>query len=589
VAPFDALSAALAPFRHAWPHLRRRRGALLLGVACLLPSTAIDLAIPWWWKEAIDEAIAGVSDAASLTGIVALAVVAGLASGALKYALRRVMVGASRDFENDLRLALHRRLLERDPSWHERHPVGDLTSRLAQDVEAVRMALGPGTMYVLSAVLAIVSASIAMFVVSPALTGWMAAPLVLLGAAALKIAPRLGRASDDVQRGIADLSACATESFAGVRVLKAFCGEERQGWRMEQLSRRYFEAQLSLARARGTMIALLFLVKDAALFVILLVGGLHILAGRATIGHLVLFRDWLLLCFWPLVTLGWIVAVLQRAAAGMRRIAEVLEPDPMVATTQPPATLESRAHSIEWRGVTVRRGGRRILDQVSLKVPAGGSLGLTGRIGAGKTTLLELLPRFTEADSGTVLLDDVDVRRLDPAALRSRVAIVPQDPFLFSETLRENLRFGRPDADDAALLEVARHAGLDEDLARIQGGLEARLGERGVTLSGGQRQRATLARALLRGGGVLLIDDAFSAVDAATEARILEGLAASRAGRTTLVVSHRVHALTGLDRVAVLDEGRVIEEGPPSELLSRDGPFARLLRAQRLEAELEAS
>ncbi|MBM4015686.1 MAG: hypothetical protein FJ293_12080, partial [Planctomycetes bacterium] len=330
-----ALRATLAPFAHAWPHLRRQRRAFLLGIACLLPSTAIDIVIPWWWKDAIDQAIAGVGEVARLAGFVALALGAGLASGALKYALRRIMVGASRDFERDLRGALHRRLLERDLAWHARQPVGDLTARLAQDVEAVRMALGPGTMYVLSALLAVLSAFAAMLWVDAALTGWMALPLLLLGVAALKVAPRLGRASDDVQRGIADLSACATESFAGVRVLKAFCGEERRERGMALLSRRYFDAQLELSRARGTMMALLFLVKDVALFVILLVGGLHVIAGRASVGQLVLFRDWLLLCFWPLVTLGWIVAVLQRAAAGMRRIAEVLDPGPPALSATP--------------------------------------------------------------------------------------------------------------------------------------------------------------------------------------------------------------------------------------------------------------
>ncbi|MBM4014181.1 MAG: ABC transporter ATP-binding protein, partial [Planctomycetes bacterium] len=251
--------------------------------------------------------------------------------------------------------------------------------------------------------------------------------------------------------------------------------------------------------------------------------------------------------------------------------------------------LAAGAHAIEWRGVTVRRGGRAVLDSVTLRIPAGGSLGVTGPIGAGKTTLLELVARLTEPDAGSVHLDGVDVRRLPPAALRARVALVAQDPFLFSETLRDNLRFGRPDADDAAILRAAGHAGLAADLGRIPGGLDARIGERGVTLSGGQRQRATLARALLRGSGVLLIDDAFSAVDAATEAEILAGLAGARGGRTTLVVSHRVHTLRHLDRVAVLDDGRVIEEGPPAELLARDGPFARLDRAQRLEAELDAS
>lgn len=581
------LRATLAPFGHVVPLLRRQRRAFLLGVLCLLPSTAIDLVIPWIWKQGIDRAIARSETIGRLVAIALAAVAAGLVSGVLKYGLRRILVSASRDFELDLRLALHRKLLALPTRWHGERAVGDLTSRLAQDVEAVRMALGPGAMYVLSAGVTVVAAFAAMLAVDPAITLWMALPLIVLGVAALWIAPRLGRASDDVQRGIADLSALSNESFAGVRVLKAFCGEERQLGRMERFSRSYFESQLRLARARGSMMALLFLVKDAALFVILLVGGLAIRAGRATIGDLVLFRDWLLLCFWPLVTLGWIVAILQRAAAGMRRVAEVLEADPPPHAPATPKALPAGPLALRFEGVVVALAGRRVLDGVTLDIPAGGSLGITGRTGAGKSILLQLAPRLFDPDGGRVMVGGIDVRELDPDDLRRRIAYVAQESFLFSDSLKENLRFGRPDATDAAIDAAVARAGLASDLDALPGRLETRIGERGVTLSGGQRQRAALARALLCDAPLLLIDDSFSAVDAATEATILAGLAAARRDRTTIVVSHRVAALRGLDRVAVLADGKVVEQGAPDALLAGDGAFARLARAQRLEAELE--
>jgi len=583
------LRRALRPFRHAWPHLWRHRGGLLAGLACLLPATAIDLLIPWIWKQGLDAAIQRTAAPARLVAIGLAAVGAGLVSGLLKYGMRRRLVGASRDFERDLRLALHRKLLALPTRWHGATTVGDLTSRLSQDVEAVRMALGPGSMYVASAAVTVGAAMTLMLMTDAVLTAWMALPLLVLGIPALWIAPRLGRASDAVQRGIADISSASTESFAGIRVLKVFCGEERGAGRMELLSRRYFDAQMRLAVARGSMMSLLYLVKDASLFVILLVGGLAIGAGRGTVGDLLLFQQWLLACFWPLVAFGWIVSMVQRAAAGMRRIADVLEePDPLRASA-PRATLPPRGPlAVEWQEATLERKGRRVVDRVSLAVAAGGSLGITGRTGSGKSLLLQLVPRLFDPEAGRVLVGGVDVRDLDVDVLRRRLAFVTQEPFLFSDTLRENLRFARPEASDAEVAQAVERAGLAGDLAQLAAGLDTRIGERGVTLSGGQRQRATLARALLADADVLLVDDGFSAVDAETEAQILAGLAAARAQRTTLLVSHRVAALRGLDRVAVLDEGRVVEVGPPDELLARGGAFARLAREQRLEAELES-
>ncbi len=579
--------ASLAPFRHAWPHLWRHRRSLLVGAACLLPSTGFDLLIPWIWKQGLDSAIARTATGGRLLAVGVGAVGLGLASGSLKYLMRKRLVGASRDFERDLRLALHEKLLTLPARWFARSTVGDITSRLSQDIEAVRMALGPGSMYVLSAVVTVIASFTAMVLVDPWLTLCLATPLVLLGSAALWIAPRLGHASDAVQEAIGKISSASTESFAGVRVLKAFCGEERQLGRMEQLSRRYFDAQLKLARARGGMMALLYLVKDASLFVILLVGGLSIGAGHATVGDLILFRDWLLSCFWPLVTFGWIVSMVQRAAAGMRRIADVFEAPTLPAPAHPRELPADGPLALEWSHVTVEGEGRRLLDDVSLAVPAGGSLGITGRTGAGKSLLLQLVPRLFDPDGGAILVGGIDARELDVNALRGRLAAVTQEPFLFAESLRDNLRFGRPDADDTAIDAATRRAGLADEIASFPAGLDTRIGERGVTLSGGQRQRATLARALLRGGALLLIDDGFSAVDAETEAKVLSELRVASGGATTVVVSHRVAALRGQDRVAVIEDGRLVEYGPPAELLARGGAYARLARDQQLLEELE--
>jgi ATP-binding cassette subfamily B protein len=577
--------------RRASPWLRRQRGPLLLGFSLQIAIVGIELSIPLLWRRAIDGAIGRSLGVGAIVGLGALVVACGLTRAGLDYFVRMKVVGASRDFERDLRRSLFQKMLTLPSSFFGASTVGDLVSRMTQDVEAVRMALGPGVMYIGRAVLSMVAAATALLLFDPSLALWIAVPLVVLGAAALRLAPQLGKASDAVQTGIGRISARATESFGGIRVLKLFAREDLQARRMEALGLDYYASQMRLAQSRGGMLGLLALGKDAAQFVILLVCGLHIVDGRATFGDFVAYRSWLMQCFWPLVMFGWIISMVQRASAGMRRIDAVLATPAGIATAASVATpppQDGRPPDLEWRDVVLEIGGRRLLDRVSLRVPAGTSLGITGRTGAGKSLLAQLLPRLLDPTSGTVLVGGVDVRAWDLDELRRRVGFVAQEPFLFSDALRENLRFARPDADDPAILAALRRADLERDLDALPAGLETRVGERGVTLSGGQRQRATLARTLLADPPVVVLDDCLSAVDAQTEARILAALERALAGRTAVVVSHRIAALRGLDRIAVLDDGRLRELGTHDELVAANGAYAKLDRDQRLLAELEA-
>lgn len=592
--PVSLLAIARRRFGRPFALLRRHRWMVLVGVLCIPVHTAVSLAIPRWFGKALDllaqpqapEAVARDGELWSICGLLLL-----LAAGEnlARYASRKSLIDVSRYVERDLKDAMLAHLGRLPIAWFDRSRTGDLTSRLTQDVELVRFVTGPMILHGGSAFTMLPGGIWLMTSMNLPVTLACSAAFAALFVLLRLLVPKLSHWSKASQQAIGDLSQRAQEDFAGIRVLHQFAAADREGAALARRNRRYLLANLKLVRLRQVINAATHTATGVVMLGVLLVGGFQVIDGELTIGQLFQFIMYLGMMLFPLQVLGWTLSTMPRAFAAAERIAEVFDQVP-----EPSSGLEValRGH-LRVVDLTFAYPGheRPVLRSISFELPPGGKLGLCGPVGCGKSTLLALCLRFYDPPRGSVFVDGHDVLDLAPASLRAVFAFAPQEPFLFSDTIAANVTFARDGMAPQDLDAAVTAAALDQDLDKFAQGLETLVGERGVTLSGGQRQRVSLARAMASNRSALLLDDTLSAVDPHTEARILLGLQRARQGRTMLLATHRLSAVTDADLILVLDEGAAIERGTHEQLVAQGGDYAAAWRrqseARALESEVE--
>ena len=580
----------MSSLRSILPYYRPYRSQMLWGIVLVVIAQGFALASPWFVKLAID----GLSDGGQVTIYAILVVVTALIGGAARYGMRELLNGVSRRMEVDIRSAFFNHLLTLDAAFFDRTRTGDLMSRATNDTQAVRQAAGPAVMYAVNTVVGFVLSVAVMLWISPTLTGLSMIPMILLPPIVIGFGRVIHRRYEGIQEHFSTMSTMVQENLTGVRIVRAYVQERDQARRFDAMNAEYRDRNVRLATASGLFHPLLQLISGVAMLMVLWFGGREVMAGRMTVGDLVAFFFYLGLLIWPMIALGWVVNLFQRGAASMGRLNAILDTRSTIPVPKDPAPTTSLRGDIEFRSVSFRYPDtdRMVLENASFHVKPGETVAIVGPTGSGKSTLIGLLARLRDPSGGEILLDGVPLTFYDPAELRRAIGMVPQDPFLFSETIQENIGLGLPDATlaedpDEAILEAAKVAQLHDSILGFPRQYNTLLGERGINLSGGQKQRATLARAVARDPKILVLDDALSAVDTHTEAKILDDLKRVMKGRTSFIISHRVSAVMGADQILVLDEGRIVERGKHVELIALGGTYATLLHRQMIEASIE--
>jgi ATP-binding cassette subfamily B multidrug efflux pump len=603
------------------PYLKRHRSGLFWGGLCVLFNNGIWVLFPQVLRRAVNDLHAGVTREKLLTYSSAILAIAAI-KGIFQFLTRWVVIGISRDIEFDLRNDLFAHLERLSYSYYQRNRTGDIMARATNDLNAVRMLLGPAIMYSANTFVFTAGALGFMLAISPKLTMYAFLPLPIASVVIQYFGRRIHERFERIQAMFSDISARAQENFSGARVIRAYVQEQSEIAAFEDANQEYIRRSLGLVRLMGMLWPTLELMLGAAVVIVLWLGGREVLLGKMNVGDFVAFNTYMVQLTWPVIALGWVINIFQRGTASMVRIQEILSQKPEIAD-EPVLAVDSPALNdgatgvpqafsegslrvllgedarrsigeikgeIEFCNLNFAYNGVGVLKDVNLRIPAGSSLAIVGPTGSGKTTLVNLIPRIYEAAAGAVLIDGRPIREFPIDLLRRQIGFVPQETFLFSTTIRENIAFGINTEDGEATLDdikaAAQAANIAQDIESFPEGYNTTVGERGITLSGGQKQRTAIARALLRSPRILILDDALSSVDTHTEDKILNHLREIMRGRTTIFISHRVSTVRNADRIAVLHRGRIVELGTHDELIERNGYYTELYNKQLLEEEL---
>jgi ATP-binding cassette subfamily B protein len=592
----------MTPFRRLLSYVLRYPGKFLRGLACVIVTTGVSLVAPRILGYAIDDLTRSVT-VAKLAVYGSLLLAVALVGGGFRFLMRRILTGVSRDIEYDMRNDFFAHLQTLPVSYFQAHRTGDLMSRATNDLNAVRMMIGPAVMYASNTVLGFVVALGLMIAIDARLTLVALIPLPFVSVSVKYFGGLIHKRFEQIQAQLSEVSAVAQEALSGVRVVRAYRQEDAEMDRFRKANEEYLKRNRELVVVQGLFFPCMSFFLGLGALVVIWLGSREVIQGRITLGQFVAFHAYLMLLSWPMIAFGWVTNMLQRGMASWKRMLEVMDTEPAIADQSSPALHPAAGirGEIEFRDLTFAYGPAPVLSHISVHIAAGQTVALVGPTGSGKSTLIGLLARLHEPPPGTVFVDGVDVRMLPLEALRGSIGFVPQEPFLFSDTLADNVAFGldarqNPRTDPNAV--AARHgrivtaagvARLDKDVADFPKGYDTIVGERGITLSGGQKQRTALARAVAVDPRILILDDALSAVDTYTEEEILARLRAVMRRRTSIIVSHRVSTVRDADLILVLENGRIAERGTHDTLVARNGLYADLYKKQLLEEELAAS